>query len=90
MNLNHMIVGEEVWGNGVWVERTESLRTVYIPFDSLHRGNSEISLLSARRRIRSTFILFYFILYIFFAAAAPPTPYRESVKRLPDSSWPLD
>ena len=49
-------------------------RTGYTPF-------WEMSLLSARRRIIFTFFFFFF----FFL---PPTPYRESVKRLIDSSWP--
>ena len=44
------------------------------------RGNMEMGLLSARRRIKFTFF--------FFAAAAHPTPHRESVKRLINSSWP--
>ena len=54
-------------------------RTEHTP---LHWGHSEVSLLLARRRIMFTFLLF------FFAAAAHLTPYRESMKRLIDSSWP--
>ena len=55
----------------------------YIP---LHWRNAEMSLLSARHKIIFTF-LFLFFKY-FFAAAAHPTPCRESVKRLINSSWP--
>ena len=47
------------------------------------RGNTEMGLLSARRRIKFTF-------FFFAAAAAHPTSYRESVKRLINSSWPKD
>ena len=45
-----------------------------------------MSLLSARHKIIFTFI--YLFIYLFFAAAAHPTPCRESVKRLINSSWP--
>ena len=34
-------------------------------FDTLHRGNSEMSLLSARRRIIFTYFYFYLFLFIF-------------------------
>ena len=37
------------------------------------RGNTEMGLLSARRRIKFTIFLFFY----FFAAAAHPTPHRD-------------